>query len=108
MKSPTRCGGRSAYPRLDSQKKKIAGYKRKHISKPIPSRSDVVVDPENDRIEVVQIISEHLRRDCGRRSRFAQSNCSRFAARSVRVAHRTTATEHESCSKPLAKMVRCG
>ena len=46
------------------EEKKIARYKRKHISEPIPSRSNVVVDPENDRIEVVQIVREHLRRDC--------------------------------------------
>ena len=46
------------------EEKKIAGHKRQHISEPIPSRSDVVVDPENDRIEVMEIVREHLRRDC--------------------------------------------
>ncbi len=45
--------------------KKIAGHKRQHVSKPIPSWSDVVVDPENDRIEIMQVVGEHLRRDCG-------------------------------------------
>src|SRR4029077_17259303 len=44
------------------KEKKIARYKCRHISEPIPSRPDIVVDPENDRIEVVQIVSEHLRR----------------------------------------------
>src|SRR5438874_669040 len=47
------------------KEKKIAGDKRQHISEPIPSRSDVGVDPENDRIKIVQIVGEHLRRDCG-------------------------------------------
>src|SRR5215472_13237445 len=102
MKSPTRCGGKSAYPRFDSQKK-IAGYKRCHISEPVPSRSDVVVDPENDWIEIVKIVREHLRRDCARRYETAQSNCSHFATRNVRVARRAAATEDESCSKLFAK-----
>src|SRR6266481_7912082 len=47
------------------EEKKITGHKRQHISEAIPSRSDVVIDPENDRIETVQIVSEHLRRDRG-------------------------------------------
>ena len=47
------------------KEKKIARYKRSHISEPIPSRSDVVVNSEDDRIEVVQIVREHLRGDCG-------------------------------------------
>ena len=42
----------------------IAGDKREHISEPIPSRPDIVVNPKNNRIEIVQIISEHLCRDC--------------------------------------------
>src|SRR5262249_21272212 len=47
------------------EEQKIAGHKRQHISQAIPSRAHVVIDSKNNRIEIVQIVDEHLRRDCG-------------------------------------------
>src|SRR5204862_268036 len=39
---------------------KIAADECEHISQPIPSRTNVVVDPKNNRIQAVQIICKHL------------------------------------------------
>src|SRR5213593_2333144 len=39
---------------------KIAGDECEHIGKAVPSRTDIVVDPKNDRIEIVQIVGKHL------------------------------------------------
>jgi len=43
----------------EPEEKEIAGDKSEHICEPVPTRSDIVVDPKNKRIEIVQIISEH-------------------------------------------------
>src|SRR5438128_843082 len=45
----------------EPEEKEIAGDKSEHISQPVPTRPDMVVDPKNKRIEIVQIISEHRR-----------------------------------------------
>src|SRR5262249_31253521 len=37
----------------------IAANKREHISQSVPTRTDVVVNPKNQRIEIVNVISEH-------------------------------------------------
>src|SRR5437867_9070083 len=37
----------------------IAGDESQHISQTVPSRTNVVVNPKNDRIEAVQIVGEH-------------------------------------------------
>src|SRR6266545_1562077 len=44
--------------RQDAQKN-IAAQERQHVSQPVTSRPDIIVNAKNDRIEVVQIVSEH-------------------------------------------------
>ena len=44
--------------RQDAQKD-VAANERQHVSQPIPARPDIIVNAKNDRIEVVQIVSEH-------------------------------------------------
>src|SRR6266480_2284046 len=41
---------------------KIAADECEHISQPIPSWPDIVVNPKNNRIETVEIVGEHVRR----------------------------------------------
>ena len=46
------------------EKKEKAGDKCQDIGQPVPTRPDVIVDSENNRIEFVQIIREHSWADC--------------------------------------------
>ena len=39
--------------------KDVAANERQHVCQSIPARPDIIVNAKNDRIEVVQIVSEH-------------------------------------------------
>ena len=45
------------------QKKEIAGNKSEHVSQAVPPGANIVGDPKNNWIEIVQIIREHCA-DC--------------------------------------------
>ena len=44
------------------KKNEIAGDECEHIRESIPSWPDIVVNPKNDRVQIVQIVGKHL---CG-------------------------------------------
>src|SRR5215471_12894334 len=56
--------GKISKPAFSQPKEnQIAGDKSKHVSQAIPAGANIVGDPKNNRIEIVQIIREHCA-DC--------------------------------------------
>src|SRR5439155_22499459 len=45
----------------EPEEKEITGDKCQHVSQPVPARPNIIVNPKNKRIEIVQIISKHSR-----------------------------------------------